>query len=148
MKLGGSGQLRPGTPAYDFCVVGAPPDMPADLVQRFLKERMNPVPWRTWSAEADALILDLNEVAIDRRPLGDMPLIVLTHGNLEDAPGASPEKLAEIAASMYKQHQVLADLSSRGVHRVVPNSDHMIQWDAPQAVIDAVDEVVTEARRR
>jgi pimeloyl-ACP methyl ester carboxylesterase len=148
MKLGGSGQLRPDTPAYDQCVVGPPPDMPPALAHTFIQERLRPAPWQAWAAEADAMILDVHEVTIDLRPLGDMPLIVLTHGNLDGPPDASPEELAETAAFLYKQHQVLADLSTRGVHRVVPNSDHVIQWDAPQAVIDAVDEVVTEARRQ
>ncbi|MEJ0064600.1 MAG: alpha/beta hydrolase [Caulobacteraceae bacterium] len=148
MKLGGSGQLRHGTPAYDQCVSDPPPDMPADQVHYFLEESQNPAPWRTWAAESDALMLDFNEVAIDRRPLGDMPLIVLTHGNLDGPPDASPSELAASAAKMYQMHQELADFSSRGVHRVVPNSGHAIPSDAPQAVIDAVDDVVTAARRR
>jgi pimeloyl-ACP methyl ester carboxylesterase len=41
-------------------------------------------------------------------------------------------------------HQALARLSSRGVHRVIKGSGHEIQIDKPQAVIDAVDEVLRE----
>jgi hypothetical protein len=39
-------------------------------------------------------------------------------------------------------HADLARLSSRGVHRVIKQSGHEIQLDQPQAVIDAVNEVL------
>ena len=39
-------------------------------------------------------------------------------------------------------HRDLARLSSRGVHRIIKGSGHEIQLDKPQAVIDAVDEVL------
>jgi len=41
-------------------------------------------------------------------------------------------------------HEALAHLSSRGVHRIIKGSGHHIQLDKPQAVIDAVDEVLRE----
>ena len=41
-------------------------------------------------------------------------------------------------------HESLARLSSRGVHRIIKGSSHEIQLDKPQAVIDAVDEVLRQ----
>jgi pimeloyl-ACP methyl ester carboxylesterase len=41
-------------------------------------------------------------------------------------------------------HEGLAHLSSRGVHRIIKGSGHEIQLDKPQAVIDAVDEVLRQ----
>ena len=41
-------------------------------------------------------------------------------------------------------HEALARLSSRGVHRFIKGSGHEIQLDKPQAVIDAVDEVLRQ----
>jgi hypothetical protein len=38
----------------------------------------------------------------------------------------------------------LARLSSRGAHRIIKDSSHQIELDKPQAVIDAVDEVLRE----
>ena len=38
----------------------------------------------------------------------------------------------------------MAHLSSRGVHRYIKDSNHHIQLDQPQAVIDAVNEVVEQ----
>jgi len=44
------------------------------------------------------------------------------------------------------QHEALAHLSSRGIHRFVKGSGHEIQLDQPQAVIDAVDDVLSQLR--
>jgi hypothetical protein len=44
-------------------------------------------------------------------------------------------------------HDALAALSTRGVNRIVPDSVHPIHLAKPQLVIDAIDEVVDEARR-
>jgi len=37
-----------------------------------------------------------------------------------------------------KLHEPLARLSSRGTHRVVPNSGHDVPDEAPEAVVDAI----------
>ena len=90
-----------------------------------------------------------SEVDHDRRPLGDVPLMVLTQRRPRTRlPGSIPDQAAKLAALLYSMHQEIVALSSRGEHRVVPHAGHGIQFDAPQAVIDAVDEVVTEARRQ
>lgn len=41
-------------------------------------------------------------------------------------------------------HEALAHLSSCGVHRIIEGTGHEIQLDKPQAVIDAVDEVLRQ----
>jgi pimeloyl-ACP methyl ester carboxylesterase len=61
--------------------------------------------------------------------LRDVPLIVLSAGN------ASPIQRAE--------HETLARRSSKGVIEVVPGSGHWIQVDRPDAVIQAISEMVT-----
>jgi pimeloyl-ACP methyl ester carboxylesterase len=67
--------------------------------------------------------------------LGDRPLIVLaSEVNMETLPGW-PEA----------QRQQ-AELSTKGRLAVVAGSGHYIQWDNPAVVIDAVRQVVTEAR--
>jgi pimeloyl-ACP methyl ester carboxylesterase len=75
------------------------------------------------SAAAVARELALMEV------LRDVPLIVLSAGN------ASPIQRAE--------HETLARRSSKGQIEVVPGSGHWIQVDRPDAVIQAICEIVT-----
>lgn len=85
-----------------------------------------------------------------RRPYGDLPMIVLTRGDYEK--GMPPEFTAANRVAMAKvwtaMHQEMAALSAIGEQRVVPDSGHFIQGDQPQAVIDAVSEVVAKARER
>jgi len=78
---------------------------------------------------------------------GDKPLIVLTHGRWYDgADSTSPGKQARALAAWAAGHDALAATSRHGRHLVMPNAGHFIQTDAPQAVVDAVKEVVEQMR--
>ena len=83
------------------------------------------------------------------RNFGAMPLVVLTPGEIGASPQNPPEVNAELQTLMANKqlaHAEFAALSTRGRHRTVPGSAHAIPHDAPQAVIDAIVEVVGEAR--
>ena len=86
------------------------------------------------------------------RNYGTMPLIVLTATKDPAAwpPGFTQEAQDELPAyhSVWARgHDEYAALSSRGVNRRVPDSTHYVQYDQPQVVIDAIEEVVAAARR-
>lgn len=89
------------------------------------------------------------EEAHDAGGLGDKPLIVLTAGRPWPKTG-NPQIDRQAAA--YQQvwiHQIqpkLARLSTRGRQIVVTNSGHGIPEEAPNAVIDAVRDVVEAVR--
>lgn len=71
-------------------------------------------------------------------PFGDKPVVVLTHSLWDMTP-----PLGEIGYNAYVvAHRQTAALSTRGTQRMVPMSRHNIQIDQPQAVIDAVAEVL------
>lgn len=81
--------------------------------------------------------------------LGDLPLIVLSHGHFD------PETMgADISAEVIDQYEKvwqelqveLAALSSNGKRMVAEQSGHNIHLDQPQLVISAIQEVLTEAR--
>ena len=88
------------------------------------------------------------EEARDAKNLGDRPLIVLTAGKFT-AP-RNPAHLAEAQAfHRTKVHELqpsLARLSSRGRQIILENSDHGIQFEAPDAVIGAIQEIVGQVR--
>ena len=77
---------------------------------------------------------------------GDKPLIVLTRGNEVGNPGFTAEQSAAMNQAWGAGHDRLAALSTRGSNTVVPGTGHYIQYDQPQAVIDAVTRAVTEIR--
>ena len=84
-----------------------------------------------------------------KRNYADMPLVVLTATTFRWPPNASSKARAELPArqAMWRQgHDELAALSSRGLNRMVADSGHFIQQEQPEAVIEAVDEIVIEAR--
>ena len=67
--------------------------------------------------------------------LGDLPVVVLTRGR-----GASPDQPTA--------HAAIASLSRNSRHTVVPDSYHEIHLSHPQAVIDAILDVVSAVRER
>jgi pimeloyl-ACP methyl ester carboxylesterase len=79
--------------------------------------------------------------------LGDIPLAVLSH----DPEKPSAEMPADLAKSTNeaweKMQEELAHLSTRGTQAVAKNSAHYIQLDRPDLVIDAVRNVVEQARQ-
>jgi pimeloyl-ACP methyl ester carboxylesterase len=78
--------------------------------------------------------------------LGDMPLAVLSHD--PDKPSAElPPDLAKPTNDAWeKMQEELAHLSTRGTQMIAKNSGHYIQIDRPEIVIDAVHNVVEQAR--
>ena len=63
-------------------------------------------------------------------------------------PGFTPETTAALKSVWTTMHAEMAAQSSIGQTRTIKNAGHGIQRDNPQAVIDAVTEVVTAARAK
>jgi len=88
--------------------------------------------------------------------LGDLPLIVLTADTSEEemlaqvpaylSSMASPEVIRKVFQVNREMQADLAGLSSRGKQIMVPNSGHMIPLDQPGVVIEAIREVLAQAR--
>ena len=72
--------------------------------------------------------------------LGSKPLIVLTHSIHESK---DPKDAADFF-TWNALHDQTAALSTRGVNRIVPETHHNIEVDRPQAIVDAVNEVLNE----
>lgn len=89
-------------------------------------------------------------------PFGDIPLVVLTHDihNTElqlalfrryirfDFPAELVEALEETWLPLQEE---LTELSTNSVHIIVENSTHMIPWERPDAVVDAILQVMEMA---
>ena len=74
--------------------------------------------------------------------LGDVPLIALTHSISDFGGELRPRDAAALDSAWTGGQQEWADLSSQGRVLRVDRAGHFIQQDQPQAVIDAVQEVV------
>jgi pimeloyl-ACP methyl ester carboxylesterase len=83
--------------------------------------------------------------SVDHHQLGAMPLVVLSpEDSWSDGTPATARFSHAYSKVWISMHQALARLSTRGVHHYIKGSGHEIQLDKPQAVIDAVDEVLSQ----
>jgi pimeloyl-ACP methyl ester carboxylesterase len=145
-----AGVPAPGSKAAADCVVKPNPEFPAAVNGHFMQLTSHAPLYRESLSEAEEAIgAGSDQVAASKRSYGDIPLVVLT-APASDQPtpnGPDPEFLARGKIVM-AMHDETARLSSRGVNRAVPGASHRIMLSVPQAVIEAVDEVVTEVRQK
>jgi len=85
--------------------------------------------------------------ALDLTSLGDMPLIVLSAGNLGSIPSLSDAENQHLLEEMQAQQSELAALSSNSKHVIAEQSGHMIQLDQPDLVVEAIREMVDAVRK-
>ena len=74
--------------------------------------------------------------------VGDIPLIVLSHGQLEQIPGLSTDVSHEFNQVFQQMQDELTAQSTRGKRIVAERSGHYIHIDQPELVIAAIREVV------
>jgi pimeloyl-ACP methyl ester carboxylesterase len=79
--------------------------------------------------------------------LGDLPLAVLSHDPDLPLNGLPVDLAKPMNEAWTKMQDELAHLSTRGTRQIAKNSTHYIQLDRPDIVVDAVKNVVTEARQ-
>jgi pimeloyl-ACP methyl ester carboxylesterase len=124
------------------------PDLPAEVNAAATALDAKPDHLRTELSEFDGILgPSSDQAAAARRSYGAIPLIVLTAGS-PVLPGLSAADVQKLLGLIKQMHGELASLSTRGVDRMVPGSGHYVQIDQPQALIDAVSEVVAKVAAR
>lgn len=100
-------------------------------------ERLDAGPWidRTDRIDIHATVRELHAAG----DLGDIPLVVVTAGIIED------EWLATVPELAARAQARLAGLSSNGYEVVAPDSGHFVHRDAPDVVLAAIEAVVAAA---
>jgi pimeloyl-ACP methyl ester carboxylesterase len=78
--------------------------------------------------------------------LGDMPLIVLSSDPDKPQPDLPEDLVKPTNDAWAKMQEELTHLSTRGTQVIAKNSGHYIQLDRPDLVIEAVRQVVEQAR--
>jgi pimeloyl-ACP methyl ester carboxylesterase len=107
-------------------------------------QRTSPAYWRAVRSESSASnSTSSDEVAAARRSLGDIPLIMLTAGKNISPRLGETAALAEAGHQAWRSmHEEIAGLSARGDRRTIAEAGHSIQWDKPETVIAAIEEVL------
>lgn len=127
---------------YRECVSeGSNPRYSDDINAVYIRLEQTPGFWKAWMSEKIAIdSSSADQVRSARRDYGSLPLVVLTQS---EAIGPDPKEDRWV-----KAHDEIASLSTVGVNRIVPDASHMIMLDQPQAVIDAVDDVLDQIEHR
>lgn len=145
-RLARAGGLVAGTPEYDaFVVRDGAPKLPAAVKAARRAQRTSTGFYRAAGSEYANLAATVDEMNAARRPLGDMPLIVLTAGKFFPMPEASVHPAEAWREAWRAGHDDIAALSTRGERRTI-DCGHAIQWEKPRAVIAAIEEVLVLAR--
>jgi pimeloyl-ACP methyl ester carboxylesterase len=141
--LAARGPLDSSNPEYEHCSIGPLPVDTPDALRKI---------WPTFftSDHAAAQLSLISSLcthrydSADHLDLGDKPLVVLSADVGWNLSGPAGSFWRTYRKLWFAQHEALAHLSSRGVHRVIEHSRHQIQLDQPQAVVDAVHQVLRE----
>jgi len=149
-RLAREDALTPGVAEYDAIVRTTPGPMPlTPAVEAARNSQLaSGARWRAMRSEMSvAGAISFAEVAAVRRPLGDMPLIVLSAGREvgEALPDETPEQARARVEIWRNMHEEIAALSTRGERRVI-DARHQIQIDKPEAVVAAIEEVLAMVR--
>ena len=142
------GLAKAGGPDPDHCF-DFPPSWPQALRQAMAAKVSNPLQYTTMVSFLTSANANSRTAVNPARNYRDMPLVVLSATVQPDPPGLTDAQKAETARFndiFGQEHDELAALSSGGVNARVPGANHFIQRTKPQAVLDAVAEVVSEAR--
>ena len=145
-RLARAGALVPGTPEYDAFVGPPAPNVTAAVNAAQQAQLASAKYYRAMlSEQAHLATTSSQEVAAARRPLGDMPLIVLM-ASRSALSGELLESEVEAWRSVkLAMHDEIAALSTRGERRSV-DAGHAIQLERPEVVIAAIEEVLAMTR--
>jgi pimeloyl-ACP methyl ester carboxylesterase len=134
--------------SLDAAMLPIPPGLPAAAAETFRAlVAASPNHVETLLAEQQAVGAIHAELAAARiTSLGEVPLVVLSHGQPMAMPGLADE-VNQANEQLWQELQAeLAGLSSRGRLVVAEGSGHYIQLEQPQLVIDAIGQVVASRR--
>jgi pimeloyl-ACP methyl ester carboxylesterase len=131
------GEMKPGSAIYLAC--GSPPVGP----------QTDPKRAEAGLLEQAGMKPSSDQVVKAEVPFGDLPLIVLSRDPLLDGAQAWPPAERDAYRRAWTEgHRAIAALSAEGVEREVKGADHGIHQTRPEAVIEAVEAVLSRARER
>lgn len=140
--------LSPGSAAFVQCIGEPPPMFGAPLAAAFLANKMSAAYWDAARSEEESEATSADQLRRARKSFGDLPLAYLTRGISPFLVPGQPQGELNKATErdVMAMHDEISRLSTRGRNRLVPGAGHSIHIDKPQAVIDAINEVLGQVR--
>jgi pimeloyl-ACP methyl ester carboxylesterase len=126
------------------CVYTGEPSFPASLRAALKRTRESAAYLRTVLSEDEEE--NASDVSARAGSYGDVPLIVLTASNSGDEFAFSPDELIKFKKLRIAMHEELAALSSRGIHRQIPEASHYVIIEKPGVIVAAISEVIAASK--
>jgi pimeloyl-ACP methyl ester carboxylesterase len=138
-----------GSKIFKQCVDQPDPHFSDAFNDAFVANHSTPKYFQAaWSEWANVFSVSSDQVRVAKCSYGDMPLIVLSRAPFPRSPHESQAMRDAKNYLWVELHDDIASLSRRGVNEIVPGSGHYIQFDKPEAVIDAIHHVIWETRQQ
>ncbi|MHB1058491.1 MAG: alpha/beta fold hydrolase [Rhodanobacter sp.] len=142
----GNGEIAKASPAYKKCV--GEPD--ARFSQAINDASLAYSAKRKYQAAVASELQSFSGTSADqtratRKNFGDMPIIVLTHAPHPPSKGVTQQTQDQRTVMWEQLHNEIAAMSSHGVNEIVPRSGHLINYDRPEIVIDAIHQALAIA---
>jgi pimeloyl-ACP methyl ester carboxylesterase len=143
-------EFVPGTKVHENCAVPPNEERFSPAIHAVQVDRLfRPGYMSAWVSEQEHVwSTSAAQVRATRRPMGDIPIVVLTHEPLARRDGETKEMRDGQNRIRTELHTEIARMSTRGTIRTVVNSGHFFQLEQPQDVIEAVLEVLRMLNRR
>lgn len=130
-------------------LMAIPAGFPAEIAEQYRWMAVcEPSRIETMIAELEALEDTQSQVRAARAAgLGDLPLVVLSHGQPASVPGMPEEVNRAYEHAWQEMHVEMAGMSTRGRRVIIEESGHMIHHEQPGQVAAAIRQVVEMARQ-
>lgn len=144
-----NGAIAKDDPVYKRCVVeeATLPSYSQAIKDAALKYAAT-LKWQMANASEKKSVFyaSADETRATRKDFGDMPIIVLTHAPYPRHKDWSQALQDRHTLVWEEMHNEVAAMSTHGINEIVPRSDHYIEYDRPEIVIDAIDQAISIAK--
>jgi len=141
--------FTPGSELEQQCVLGSEEPFGPKLAAAAAALKRKPSFWRANVSEAENVFTtSAQQLRTARKSFGDLPLVSLTRGvSPYLVPGQPPSETNKaIEAENKAMQDEVAALSKRGSNRVAEGAHHAIHLSKPEAVVEAVMQVLDMAK--
>lgn len=120
--------------------------LPDDVLAQYRAVAVSTDYFQTGIAENEAFENNLTRIRAANIHLGDIPLKVISRGYWDPMPGFSDTENQQAWQTWQEMQSELLSLSSNSNQVIAEHSEHSIQLQQPEIVIDALQEIVNANR--
>jgi pimeloyl-ACP methyl ester carboxylesterase len=142
----GNGEILKDSPAYKKCV-GEPDARFSQAINDASLEYSAKLKYQAAVASETQNFsgASADQTRATRKDFGDMPIIVLTHAPNHPVKGVTRQLQDQRTVTWEQMHNEIAAMSTHGVNEIVPRAGHLINYDRPEIVIDAIRQALAIA---